>query len=37
MTMYIEIWMEVKKYYCPNGVITNNFPSKNICISPEDI
>ena len=28
---------KTRKYYCPNGVITNNFPSKNICISPEDI
>jgi hypothetical protein len=25
------------KYYCPKGIITNNFQSKNICISPEDI
>jgi hypothetical protein len=23
---------KTRKYYCPNGVITNNFPSKNIFI-----
>jgi hypothetical protein len=26
-----------RKYYCPKGVITNNFRTKNICISPDDI
>jgi len=25
------------KYYCPNGIIINNFQSQNICISPEDV
>jgi hypothetical protein len=28
---------KTRKYYCPKGIITNNFQSKNICISPEDI
>jgi hypothetical protein len=28
---------KTKKYYCPKGIITNNFSSKNICIFPEDI
>ena len=28
---------KIQKYYCPKGIITNNFQSKNICISPEDI
>lgn len=28
---------KTKKYYCPKGIITNNFQSKNICINPEDI
>ena len=28
---------KTKKYYCPKGIITNNFQSKNICITPEDI
>jgi hypothetical protein len=25
------------KYYCPKGIITNNFQSQNICVSPEDV
>ena len=28
---------KTRKYYCPKGIITNKFQSKNICISPEDI
>jgi hypothetical protein len=28
---------KTRKYYCPKGIITNNFQSKNICITPEDI
>ena len=28
---------KTRKYYCPIGIITNNYQSKNICISPEDI
>ena len=28
---------KTQKYYCPKGMITNNFQSKNICISLEDI
>lgn len=28
---------KTKKYYCPKGIIANNFQSKNICISPQDI
>ena len=27
----------VPKYYCPKGIIANNFKSPNICISPEDL
>jgi hypothetical protein len=28
---------KTKKYYCPKGIIRNNFQSQNICITPEDI
>lgn len=28
---------KTKKYYCPKGIITNNFTSQNISISPEYI
>jgi len=28
---------KTRKYYCPKGIITNNFQQKNICISPQDI
>lgn len=28
---------KTRKYYCPKGIITNNFPSKNICISPDEL
>jgi len=28
---------KTRKYYCPKGIIINHFPSKNICIDPEDI
>jgi len=28
---------ETIKYYCPKGIITNNFQSKNICISPHEL
>lgn len=26
-----------RKYYCPSGIITNNFQSQNICIFPDDL
>jgi len=28
---------KTRKYYCPKGIITNNFQSQNICIFPEDL
>lgn len=28
---------KTRKYYCPKGIITNNFQSQNICIFPEDV
>lgn len=28
---------KTKKYYCPKGIISNHFQTKNICLSPEDI
>jgi hypothetical protein len=28
---------KTRKYYCPKGIITNSFKSKNICLFPEDI
>lgn len=28
---------QTRKYYCPKGIITNNFQSQNICIFPEDV
>ena len=28
---------KTRKYYCPKGIITNDFQQKNICISPQDI
>ena len=28
---------KTKKFYCPKGIITNNFKSQNICISPQYI
>jgi hypothetical protein len=28
---------QTKKYYCPSGIITNNFQSQNICIFPDDL
>jgi hypothetical protein len=28
---------KTRKYYCPKGIITNNFQAKNICLFPEDI
>jgi hypothetical protein len=28
---------KTRKYYCPKGIITNNFQSKNICVTPQDI
>jgi len=28
---------KTRKYYCPKGVITNSFRTRNICISPDDI
>ena len=28
---------KTRKYYCPTGIITNNFQSQNICVSPEDV
>jgi len=28
---------KTRKYYCPKGIITNNFPSKNICISADEL
>ena len=28
---------KTRKYYCPNGMISNNYKSKNICISSVDL
>ena len=29
--------IEMIEYYCPNGIIRNNYRTQNICISPDDI
>lgn len=28
---------KTRKYYCPKGIITNNFQSRSVCVYPEDI
>lgn len=28
---------KTRKYYCPKGVIRNNYRTQNICISPDDV
>jgi hypothetical protein len=28
---------KTRKYYCPKGIIRNNYQTQNICISPDDV